>query len=51
MGIVKELEEIWPNEVCDTYIAIYYESPKEKIASHAFKHLIYNLKAYNGVEI
>ena len=26
-----------------------YESPKKKIASHTFKHLIQNLKLYNRV--
>jgi len=29
----------------------YYETPKKEIAFHTFKHLIYNLKIYNGVEI
>jgi len=28
----------------------YYESPKKKIVSYAFKHLIQNLKSYNGVK-
>jgi len=28
-----------------------YESPKKGIVSHAFKHLIQNLKMYNGVKI
>ena len=28
-----------------------YESPKKEISSRVFKHLIQNLKTYNGVEI
>jgi len=28
-----------------------YKSPKQEKVSHAFKHLVQNLKAYNGVEI
>ena len=28
-----------------------YESPRKEIVSHAFEHLIYNIKSYNGVEI
>jgi len=28
-----------------------YESPKQEKVSHAFEHLIQNLKAYNGVRI
>jgi len=28
-----------------------YESPKKKLTSCAFEHLIYNLKLYNGIEI
>jgi len=28
-----------------------YESPKQEKVFHAFKHLIQNLKAYNGVRI
>jgi len=28
-----------------------YESPKQENVSHAFEHLIQNLKAYNGVRI
>ena len=28
-----------------------YESPKQEKVSHAFEHLIKNLKAYNGVRI
>ena len=30
---------------------VYYESPKKKLTFHAFEHLIYNLKSYNGIEI
>jgi len=30
---------------------LYYESPEQEKVSHAFKHLVQNLKAYNGVEI
>jgi len=26
-----------------------YESPKKELTSHAFEHLIYNLKSYNGI--
>ena len=29
----------------------YYESPKRKLTFHAFEHLIYNLKLYNGIEL
>jgi len=29
----------------------YYESPKKKTVSHAFKHLIQNLKSYNEVKV
>jgi len=29
----------------------YYESPKRRKVSQAFKHLIQNLKIYNRVEI
>jgi len=29
----------------------YYESPKQEKVSHAFEHLIQNLKAYNRVRI
>ena len=28
-----------------------YETPKEERVSHAFKHLIANIKVYNGVKI
>jgi len=28
-----------------------YESPKQEKVSHAFEHLIQNLKAYSGVRI
>jgi len=28
-----------------------YESPKKKIVSHVFEHLIHNIKSYNGVKI
>ena len=28
-----------------------YESPKQEKVSHTFKHLIQNLKAYNGIRI
>ena len=28
-----------------------YESPKEERVFHAFKHLISNIKSYNGVKI
>jgi len=28
----------------------YYESPKKKTVSHAFKYFIQNLKLYNGVK-
>ena len=28
-----------------------YESPKKKMVSHAFKHLIQNLKLYNKVKV
>ena len=28
-----------------------YESPKKELTSHAFEHLIYNLKSYNGIKI
>jgi len=28
-----------------------YESPREKRVSHAFKHLISNIKSYNGIKI
>jgi len=28
-----------------------YESPKKEIVSHAFEHLIYNIKTYNRVKI
>ena len=27
-----------------------YESPKKEIVSHTFKHLIHNLKSYNGIK-
>ena len=30
---------------------VYYESPKKKLTSYVFEHLIYNLKSYNGIEI
>jgi len=29
----------------------YYESPKKETISHAFKHLIQNLKSYNEVKV
>ena len=29
----------------------YYESPKEEMIFHAFKHLIQNLKSYNEVKV
>jgi len=29
----------------------YYESPKKETVSHAFKHLIQNLKSYNEVKV
>ena len=29
----------------------YYESPREERVSHAFEHLISNIKLYNRVEI
>ena len=29
----------------------YYESPEQEKVSRAFKHLVQNLKAYNGVKI
>jgi len=32
-------------------VAVYYESPKQEKVSHAFEHLIQNLKAYNEVRI
>ena len=28
-----------------------YESPKKELTSHAFEHLINNLKLYNRIEI
>jgi len=28
-----------------------YENPKQEKVSHAFKHLMQNLKAYNGVGV
>jgi len=28
-----------------------YESPKKKTVSHAFKHLIQNLKSYNKIKV
>ena len=28
-----------------------YKSPKKEIISHAFKHLIYNIKSYNKDKI
>jgi len=28
-----------------------YESPEQEKVSHAFEHLVQNLKVYNGVEI
>jgi len=28
-----------------------YGSPEQEKVSHAFKHLVQNLKVYNGVEI
>jgi len=28
-----------------------YESPKKEMVSHAFKHLIQNLKSYNKIKI
>ena len=28
-----------------------YKSPKQEKVSYAFKHLVQNLKAYNGVKI
>jgi len=28
-----------------------YESPKKETVSHAFKHLIQNLKSYNGIKV
>jgi len=30
---------------------LYYKSPKEKIVSYMFEHLIQNFKSYNGVKI
>jgi len=27
-----------------------YESPRKEKVSHAFKHLIFNIKSYNGVK-
>ena len=30
---------------------VCYESPKKEMVSYTFKHLIQNLKSYNGVEI
>jgi len=32
-------------------VAVCYESPKQEKVSYAFKHLIQNLKVYNGVRI
>jgi len=29
----------------------YYENPKQEKVSHTFKHLMQNLKAYNGVGV
>jgi len=31
--------------------ATCYESPREERVSHTFKHLISNIKSYNGVKI
>ena len=28
-----------------------YESPKQEKVSHAFEHLVQNLKVYNGIKI
>ena len=28
-----------------------YESPKKEVISHAFEHLIHNIKMHNGVKI
>jgi len=30
---------------------LYYESPKKKMVSYVFKHLIQNLKSYNEVKV
>ena len=30
---------------------MYYKSPKKKMVSHIFKHLIQNLKSYNEVKV
>jgi len=34
-----------------TIYVLCYESSKKKITFHAFKQLIHNLKAYNGVNL
>ena len=33
------------------WVARCYESPKKETVSHAFKHLIQNLKSYNEVKV
>jgi len=47
MEIIEELMEIWPNEVCDRKTIRCYESSKKEINSHAFEHLIHNIKLSN----
>ena len=32
-------------------LVLCYESPKKEMVSHAFKHLIQNLKSYNEVKV
>ena len=44
---IKELNEITDNEVLLALKALCYESPKKEQVSHAFKHLIANIKLYN----
>ena len=53
----KVLAKHWLSRHHPTFGAAYildticYESPKKKIISHAFKHLIHNIKSYNEDKI
>jgi len=42
---------IYPGTGASLFLQSCYKNPKQEKVSHAFKHLMQNLKVYNGVGV